>query len=95
MRPLALLRRTNEREMEQHEQPFDFLQPRAFQVPCSFLQLTRALRYAWLAERNNKHDRLQDPIRLLMDGIEQARYGRSKDSVQAIKEAYKVLAEVQ
>ena len=56
---------------------------------------TVALRYAWLAERNNKDLRLKDAIRLLKDGIQHARYGRSDDGVQAIKDAYKVLAEIQ
>jgi hypothetical protein len=58
-------------------------------------QATVALRYAWLAERNNKDDRLQDAIRLLKDGIQHARYGRSDDGVQAVKDAYKLLAEIQ
>jgi Small metal-binding protein len=58
-------------------------------------QATVALRYAWLAERNNKDRRLQDAIRLLKDGIQHARYGRSDDGVQAVKDAYKVLAEIQ
>ena len=58
-------------------------------------QATVALRYAWHAERNNKDPRLQDAIRLLNEGIDLARYGRSDDGVQAVKEAYKVLAEIQ
>jgi 16S rRNA G1207 methylase RsmC len=58
-------------------------------------QATVALRYAWLAERNSKDRRLQDAIRLLKQGIDLARYGRSDDGVQAVKEAYKVLAEIQ
>jgi hypothetical protein len=58
-------------------------------------QATVALRYAWLAERNNKDLRLHDAIRRLKDGIQHARYGRSDDGVQAVKDAYKVLAEIQ
>jgi hypothetical protein len=58
-------------------------------------QATVALRYAWHAERNNKDPRLQDAIRLLKDGIQHARYGRSDDGVQAVKDAYKVLADIQ
>jgi hypothetical protein len=58
-------------------------------------QATVALRYAWHAERNNNDARLQDAIRLLKEGIELARYGRSDDGVQAVKDAYKVLAEIQ
>jgi hypothetical protein len=58
-------------------------------------QATVAPRYAWHAERNNKDPRLQDAIRLLKEGIDLARYGRSDDGVQAVKEAYKVLAEIQ
>jgi hypothetical protein len=58
-------------------------------------QATVALRYTWLAERNSKDGRLQDAIRLLKDGIQHARYGRSGDGVQAVKDAYKLLAEVQ
>ena len=58
-------------------------------------QATVALRYAWLAERNSKDRRLQDAIRLLKNGIQHARYGRADDGVQAVKEAYKVLAAIQ
>jgi small metal-binding protein len=58
-------------------------------------QATVALRYAWLAERNRKDLPLQDAIRLLKDGIQHARYGRSDDGVRAVKDAYHVLAEIQ
>jgi hypothetical protein len=58
-------------------------------------QATVALRYVWLAERKNRDGHLQDAIRLLKDGIEHARYGRSDDGVQAVKDAYKVLVEIQ
>jgi hypothetical protein len=58
-------------------------------------QATVALRYTWLAERNSKDGRLQDAIRLLKAGIQHARYGRSRDGVQAVKDAYKLLAEIQ
>jgi hypothetical protein len=58
-------------------------------------QATVALRYVWLAERNNKDGRLQDAIRLLKEGIHHARYGRSDDGVQAVKDAYKLLAEIE
>jgi hypothetical protein len=58
-------------------------------------QATVALRYAWLAERKNRDGHLQDAIRLLKDGIQHARYGRSVDGVQAVKDAYKLLAEIQ
>src|SRR5689334_12667208 len=44
---------------------------------------------------NSEDLRLQDAIRLLKDGIQHARYGRSDDGVQAVKDAYKVLAEIQ
>lgn len=57
-------------------------------------QATVALRYAWHAERTNKDPRLQDAIRLLKENIDLARYGRSDDGVQAVKEGYKVLAEI-
>src|SRR5918997_392294 len=49
-------------------------------------QATVALRYVWLAERKNRDPRLQDAIRLLKDGIQHARYGRSDDGVQAVNE---------
>src|SRR5687768_14181116 len=58
-------------------------------------QATVALRYVWLAERKNGDGHLQDAIRLLKDGIQHARYGRADDGVQAVKDAYKVLAEIQ
>jgi hypothetical protein len=58
-------------------------------------QATVALRYAWLAERNNKDGRLLNAIRLLKEGIDNARYGRSDAGVQAVEEAYKLLAELQ
>lgn len=58
-------------------------------------QATVALRYARLAERNSKDGRLHDAIRLLKDGIQHARYGRSVDGVQAVKDAYKLLAQIQ
>ncbi|WP_447983376.1 small metal-binding protein SmbP [Nitrospira sp. Nam74] len=59
-------------------------------------QATVALRYVRLAERNKKNDgRLQDAIRLLKEGIHHARYGRSDAGVQAVKDAYKVLAEIE
>jgi Small metal-binding protein len=59
-------------------------------------QATVALRYAWLAERSkNKDGRLQDAIRMLKEGIHHARYGRSDDGVQAVKDAYKLLAEIE
>ena len=58
-------------------------------------QATVALRYAWLAERNNRDGRLQDAIRLLKEAIKHARYGRSDTGVQAVKDAYKLLAEIE
>jgi hypothetical protein len=58
-------------------------------------QATVALRYAWLAERNNRDSRLQDAIRLLKEAIKHARYGRSDTGVQAVKDAYKLLAEIE
>jgi hypothetical protein len=58
-------------------------------------QATVALRYVWLAERKSKDRRLQDAIRLLKDGIQHARYGRANDGVQAVKDAYKMLAEIE
>jgi phage tail protein X len=58
-------------------------------------QATVALRYAWLAERNNKDGRLQDAIRALKEAISHARYGRTDASVQAVKDAYKLLAEIE
>ncbi|WP_447985067.1 small metal-binding protein SmbP [Nitrospira sp. Nam74] len=58
-------------------------------------QATVALRYAWLAERNNQGRRLQDPIRVLKEAINHARYGRTEAGVQAVKNAYKLLAEIE
>jgi hypothetical protein len=58
-------------------------------------QATVALRYVWLAGRKNEDRHLQDAIRLLKDGIQYARYGRSDDGVQAVQAAYKLLADIQ
>ena len=58
-------------------------------------QATVALRYAWLAERNNQDHRLQDPIRVLKEAINHARYGCTEAGVQAVKDAYKLLAEIE
>ena len=59
-------------------------------------QATVALRYVWLAERNKKNDgRLQDPIRLLKEAINHARNGRTEAGVQAVKDAHKLLAEIE
>lgn len=59
-------------------------------------QATVALRYTWLAERsNNKDGRLQDAIHLFKETINHARYGRTQAGVQAVKDAYKLLAEIE
>ena len=59
-------------------------------------QATVALRYAYLAERNKNNDsRLQEAIRYLKEAIQHARYGRSDAGVQAVEEAYRLLAEMQ
>lgn len=58
-------------------------------------QATVALRYAWLEERTNKDDRLQDAIRVLKEAINHARYGRTDAGVQAAQKAYELLAEIE
>lgn len=59
-------------------------------------QATVALRYVYLAERNKSNDsRLQEAIHHLKEAIQHARYGRSDAGVQAVEEAYSLLAELQ